>query len=271
MITPAITTPIAQPIGSPFGHRLGGMAPPPPVPPVVDPDAPLRALIEEMFGASEPGALLIPQPIVLGKQVLWQDAAGTVPVRYNGDPVGLWEVTAGNKRVWQDVSAKRGVYRTDGNGHHWIDTAGGAFYNIDSINVAGGCVFIAGEYTGSSGTSIFISGNGPGYVHFRSDGRWRRNFQNIDTPSSLSINASKAQRLNMSGLYMRVRTSDQSTEYTNSIEASSSGLDNAQSLFAYPGGGSSADMNIYGLMLREQKMNPDKEQPVLDYLAGLRP
>jgi hypothetical protein len=48
------------------GKSMGGVA-----------DA-LAALIKQLFGASEEGAFYIPQPIVLGVQSLFQDAAGTV-------------------------------------------------------------------------------------------------------------------------------------------------------------------------------------------------
>ena len=50
---------------------------------------PLRALIAQLFGNGEQGAMYVPQPTLLGEQVLYQDAAGTVPVTADGDPVGL--------------------------------------------------------------------------------------------------------------------------------------------------------------------------------------
>ena len=49
----------------------------------------LEALISTLFGNGEQGAFYVPQPQVLGQQVLYQDAAGTVPVTADGDPVGL--------------------------------------------------------------------------------------------------------------------------------------------------------------------------------------
>src|SRR5690554_1065140 len=59
------------------------------IPPVLKRETdPLRALIASLFGNGEQGAMFIPQPVVLGQQVLFQDAAGTVPVTADGDPVG---------------------------------------------------------------------------------------------------------------------------------------------------------------------------------------
>src|SRR5690554_2140327 len=60
------------------------------IPPVLKRETdPLRALIASLYGNGEQGAMYIPQPQVLGQQVLFQDAAGTVPVMSDGDPVGL--------------------------------------------------------------------------------------------------------------------------------------------------------------------------------------
>lgn len=49
----------------------------------------LRALIASLFGNGEAGAMFIPQPTLLGQQVLFQDAAGTTPANADGDPAGL--------------------------------------------------------------------------------------------------------------------------------------------------------------------------------------
>ena len=84
----------------------------------------LRALIAQLFGNGEQGAMYIPQPTLLGEQVLYQDAAGTVPVTADGDPVGLVLDLSGNgNHASQSTSAARPVYRTDGT-LHWLEFDG---------------------------------------------------------------------------------------------------------------------------------------------------
>ena len=72
----------------------------------------LQALISSLFGAGEPGAIYIPIPVVLGAQSLFQDAAGTVPVTADGDPVGKMIDQSGNgNHALQDNSSKRFIYK----------------------------------------------------------------------------------------------------------------------------------------------------------------
>jgi len=81
----------------------------------------LRALIAQLFGNGEQGAMYIPQPQVLGQQVLFQDAAGTTPVTADGDPVGYVADLSGNgNHATQSISAARPLYRTDGT-LHWLE------------------------------------------------------------------------------------------------------------------------------------------------------
>lgn len=54
-----------------------------------DPDAQLRALLDALFSNGEQGAVYVPKPVVLGRQVLWQDEAGVIPAVSDGDPVGM--------------------------------------------------------------------------------------------------------------------------------------------------------------------------------------
>ena len=71
----------------------------------------MRALISALFGAGEQGAFYIPRPVVNGTQALFQDAAGTVPVTADGDPVGRMLDQSGNgNHAIQTVSADRTVY-----------------------------------------------------------------------------------------------------------------------------------------------------------------
>src|SRR5690554_6275645 len=84
----------------------------------------LRALIAQLFGNGEQGAMYIPKPKVHGQQVLWQDVEGTVPVMSDGDPVGMMLDLSGNgHHAIQEVSSDRPVYRTDG-ALHWLEGNG---------------------------------------------------------------------------------------------------------------------------------------------------
>jgi len=81
---------------------------------------PLIVLIRSLFGAGEQGAIYISMPIVLGKQALFQDAAGTVPVAADGDPDGLMiDQSPNSNNASQSVSSQRPVYHTDGT-LHWL-------------------------------------------------------------------------------------------------------------------------------------------------------
>lgn len=48
-----------------------------------------QELIQLLFGNNAQGVFYVPQPKVDGQQVLYRDAAGTIPVTADGDPVGL--------------------------------------------------------------------------------------------------------------------------------------------------------------------------------------
>lgn len=86
--------------------------------------SPTAQLIDSLFGNGEQGAMFIPQPTVLGEQVLYQDAAGTTPVTSDGDPVGLMQDLSGNSNhASQETSAARPLYRTDGE-LHWLEFDG---------------------------------------------------------------------------------------------------------------------------------------------------
>lgn len=73
-----------------------------------------------LFVSDDVGAWYDPSDI----SSLYQDAAGTIPVTANGDPVGLILDKSGkNHHAKQSISAKRPTYRTDGV-LRWLDFDG---------------------------------------------------------------------------------------------------------------------------------------------------
>jgi len=74
----------------------------------------------QLFLASEEGAWYDPSDL----STLFQDAAGTIPVTADGDPVGKMLDKSGNgNHASQSVSGNRPVYRTDGV-LHWLEFDG---------------------------------------------------------------------------------------------------------------------------------------------------
>ena len=118
-----VSRPISRPLSHSLTHSLGGLG---------VALNPLQSLITSLFSASEQGAFYIPMPVVLGAQSLFQDAAGTVPVTADGDPVGRMLNQSGNGyHAIQTVSGSRPVYRTDGV-LHWLEFDGVNDYLITS-------------------------------------------------------------------------------------------------------------------------------------------
>ena len=70
----------------------------------------------ELFANSEQGAWYDPSDL----STLFQDAAGTVPVTADGDPVGrMLDKSRNGNHASQTVSGSRPIYRTDGT-LHWL-------------------------------------------------------------------------------------------------------------------------------------------------------
>jgi hypothetical protein len=88
-----------------FGLKLGGRGDHNPY------ISPLNRLIILLFSNNEQGAFYIPRPVVNGVQSLFQDAAGTVPVTSDGDPVGSRADQSPNEHTAvQSTSAARPTY-----------------------------------------------------------------------------------------------------------------------------------------------------------------
>lgn len=99
-------------------------AEPEPEPPVIDDS------IQDFFDQTNADGFYRP---IWNTSTLFQDAAGTIPVTQDGDPVGLsLDVSGNNKHITQTVAGSRPIYRTDGV-YHWLefDTAGKFLFNND--------------------------------------------------------------------------------------------------------------------------------------------
>ena len=100
------------------GARHPGTVVPPPPPPPPPPDPAHWA--EAVFAAGETGFAYDPAT----PEGLWQDAAGTIPVAGDGDPVGRMEDRSGNgHHALQPTAARRPLWRTDGV-RGWLDFDG---------------------------------------------------------------------------------------------------------------------------------------------------
>ena len=89
-------------------RREAGPIPPPPFDPFI------------FFANGEQGGLYDPSDLT----TLFQDAAGTIPVTSDGDPVGRINDKSGNgNHLTQAATSARPTYRTDGT-RHWLEPDG---------------------------------------------------------------------------------------------------------------------------------------------------
>ena len=105
---------------------------------------------------------------------LFQDAAGTIPVAADGDPVGLMLDKSGNgNHAIQTISGRRPIYRTDG-ALHWIEFSGVFSFFQVSLNLGNSyTVSVSANSLGDSGALVLMSAGVGGYLGVRSNGeKW---------------------------------------------------------------------------------------------------
>ena len=91
-----------------------------------------------LFANGENGAWYDPSDLT----TLFQDAAGTIPVTTDGDPVGLMLDKSGNdNHASQATASNRPIYRTDGT-LHWLE-----FDGVDDLMVASGFSTLSDDCT----------------------------------------------------------------------------------------------------------------------------
>jgi len=104
----------------------------------------------QLFLAGEKGFWFDPSDL----STLFQDAAGTIPVTADGDPVGLMLDKSGNGyHASQSVSGARPVYRTDGV-LHWLK-----FDGIDDFLSTGASVMADQPYIMAAASSNGVGNN----------------------------------------------------------------------------------------------------------------
>ena len=180
----AITSAIRQSIRPSIRSSFGGT-----------PDQ-LQALITSLFSAGEQGAFYIPRPVVNGTQALFQDAAGTVAVTVDGDPVGRMLDQSGNgKHATQTVSGSRPVYRTDGT-LHWLEGDDADFLINTTVNfvMETSSTLVAGRQNVTGEQGIFKAGNSDlsisdEYILIRPSNISDANTSTIEAPYAFDVNA----------------------------------------------------------------------------------
>ena len=249
----------------------------------------LNALIKSLFSSGEQGALYVPKPTVNGTQALFQDAAGTVPVTADGDPVGRMLDQSGNgNHATQSVSGRRPVYRTDGT-LHWLEGDG-----VDDFLKTAGIPQIANDGAGF----YFSMGADPAMYSMRvsqySAGGDRRGFStNSSGPQSIQYlaGASLSSSYN-SGLLVDVATpssahvfstmwegagaSNEAQINNDSILTASSALASAGSsfdqeieLFTVNNGLKAVSGKLYGVFVLDKYLNPAESRALRSYIASL--
>ena len=240
-----------------FGLMLGGSGQHKPFPPPFTP--------AELFLQGEQGAWYLIRP-----ELLFQDAAGTVPVTADGDPVGLMLDQSGNgNHAIQTVSGSRPVYRTDGV-LHWLE--------FDGVNDS----IISNTYTLSQPNTLALGfvyysgirivgrreGGGQGQLIYITDNNI--NFYSGNVSSAIDLNTGEA--LVISGVFNG--SSSRYRKDSGSFFTVNSGTNGSQGpiIGNDTNGVAAARIDFYGLVSVDAdvgNVNLDKVDVYLADLAGV--
>lgn len=229
---------------------------------------------DALFAQGQQGVWYEPKP-----QYLFQDAAGTVPVTADGDPVGMMLDLSGNgNHATQSASARRPIYRTDG-ALHWLATDGADdFLTFPGLNLNQGSMAfaLADELSSPLDRRAIVSAGVSGYLVTIGSPRklainYSANTWLVDTPEDFLV-ADRVFRVSMlGGGVISARDAGSDLEHTNSVAGRADGLSSARLLFAFD---ESAAIPFQGRfycgILRVSQFTAEEDQPTLDYLAKLR-
>ena len=229
----------------------------------------LETLINSLYGSGQQGAFFIPQPVVLGEQVLYQDAAGTTPVTADGDPVGLMlDISGNDNHATQGTSAARPIYRTDGV-LRWLQ-----FDGVDDfLNVGVGPKFISVAFTiGGNNQTIFgVGANFSRYIGTFTDGLlyvlWSAS-TNSTSWSTTPFSAFGTPHVVSSHL------DNEPTDATlNSSPFNEQGTTNSEAysntVIGMRQGGNHLVGNIYGLIISSDERQDENRDKIDTYIAKL--
>lgn len=238
----------------------------------------------DLFKNGEHGAWYDPSDL----STLFQDAAGTIPVTADGDPVGLMLDKSGNgNHATQSTSARRPVYHTDGV-MHWLEADGVNDFMLTKpveqipTDAHGMSIIMAAMRVSNSAIRVSqytVNGNRRGFgtrTLSSNGGDYLFSAQNSNVFSSnvqVSIPCPAESHL-MSGRWKGASSKNEarlnSGEWAlSSVNLISSGVSSAQplELFSINEGETVADGVIYGVVLRKGWLSDEEHSNVEQYIA----
>lgn len=118
--------------------------------------SPLEQAIDRAFLGGQQGFAFVYQPVLMSRQILFKDAAGTDPVTAHLDPVGfVRDLSPNGRHATQPDPNQRLIYHTDGV-YHWLQGDGFndhlivpnlAGVNGDAVTVVFGGISVGGTDT----------------------------------------------------------------------------------------------------------------------------
>lgn len=220
-----------------------------------------------LFTGGKQGAWYDPSDL----STLFQDAAGTIPVTANGDPVGMIKDKSGNgKHATQTISASRPTYQTDGI-LHWLKLDGADDYlefNLPALTQPYGFAIGLNENTTGKATAAYIGST------FASIIRYAETYFIIPQSASQQIPSAVPH-----AVYHAVINAPNSKLYINSreinfVSTSTAALDELVTYIGLPSNknmAQTANAKIYGIIINKDAdiNSQNKTRQYLAYKTGV--